>query len=118
MNFTEGSLLWHLRDKGSLSQTELAGRLHVGKAVLGTYVDGLAERGLVERNPSPGDRRVWLISLTPAADQYVDAFEEVDKKLRDDLRSGLSRDQRHMMAEGLLRMESNLSAEKPSAVDS
>lgn len=53
---------------------ELAGLLHCDNSNITWIVDKLSERGLVERRPSPGDRRVKLVALTSAG-----------MKLRDEL---------------------------------
>src|SRR5579862_562133 len=58
----EASLLAHLADGGSLTQVELAKRIGTGRANVGVLVDGLEEKGLVQRNADPTDRRVWLVA--------------------------------------------------------
>jgi DNA-binding MarR family transcriptional regulator len=45
---------------------ELARELHCDNSNVTGLVDRLSERGLVERRPSEGDRRVKLVALTEA----------------------------------------------------
>jgi DNA-binding MarR family transcriptional regulator len=110
LNMTQTSLLTFTRDAGSLTQSELASRLHVGKASVGSFIDDLETRGLLNRSPDPRDRRVWRISLTAKALPIVEEFEEIDSKVRKELRAGLTREQRHQLAQLLLRLEQNAKA--------
>ncbi|MGH8248758.1 MAG: MarR family winged helix-turn-helix transcriptional regulator [Gammaproteobacteria bacterium] len=48
-----------------LTMTELSKRLMVSNGNVTGVVDRLVREGYVERRPSPNDRRVQLISLTP-----------------------------------------------------
>jgi DNA-binding MarR family transcriptional regulator len=50
--------------EGSLTLTELAGRLGVSKQAAQKVVDDMEGRGLVERTPSSTDRRAKAIRLT------------------------------------------------------
>jgi DNA-binding MarR family transcriptional regulator len=49
-----------------LALTELAPRIGLSPAATGRALDALAERGLVERRPDAGDRRVKRLALTAA----------------------------------------------------
>ncbi|CAN5407848.1 hypothetical protein BH10ACT11_BH10ACT11_09000 [soil metagenome] len=51
---------------------ELAGLLHCDSSNITWIVDKLSERGLVERRPSPGDRRVKLVALTSEGEDLRD----------------------------------------------
>lgn len=48
------------------AMSEIAAFLRCDNSNVTGIVDGLEGRGLAERTPSPGDRRVKLITLTPA----------------------------------------------------
>jgi DNA-binding MarR family transcriptional regulator len=54
-----------------LSPTEIARRLIVTTASVTSLLDTLERRGLVERRPAPGDRRMVLVAITPPAQQLV-----------------------------------------------
>jgi DNA-binding MarR family transcriptional regulator len=47
------------------TMSEIAAVLHCDNSNVTGIVDGLEERGLARRRPSPADRRVKLIALTP-----------------------------------------------------
>ncbi len=58
---------------------EMALKLDVAKSRITKIVDGLVEKGLVERVDDPKDARVTLISLTPnglKASKEIDAFHK------------------------------------------
>ena len=48
---------------------ELAGRLHCDASNVTGLADRLEDRGLVERRPAPGDRRVKVLVLTDAGER-------------------------------------------------
>lgn len=62
------SPLIHLSLSGDgISQTELAARVGLDSSSLVRLLDRLVERGLIERQIDPQDRRARLIHLTPQA---------------------------------------------------
>ncbi|GAB3070604.1 MarR family winged helix-turn-helix transcriptional regulator [Micromonospora schwarzwaldensis] len=60
-----GVLLRH----GALRPGALAEHLHIAPRSATEVVDGLQERGLVERRPDPGDRRATLVAPTAAGER-------------------------------------------------
>jgi len=51
---------------GVMRLSELSEHLRIAPRSTTEVVDGLQERGLVERQPDPGDRRATLVTLTAA----------------------------------------------------
>ena len=49
---------------GAMRLSELSGHLHIAARSATEVVDALQTRGLVERQPDPGDRRATLVELT------------------------------------------------------
>ena len=62
-------------DGGDERATRLAERLAVAKPTVTAVVDGLVERGFLERSPVPGDRRALRIGITPAGRRALRAAE-------------------------------------------
>ncbi|MEU4196001.1 MarR family winged helix-turn-helix transcriptional regulator [Kribbella sp. NPDC026611] len=60
-----------------VSQLEVAGRLRVDRTSIGDLLDGLEERGLVERRRSPEDRRRNVVVLTARGESIFTAAERV-----------------------------------------
>jgi DNA-binding MarR family transcriptional regulator len=54
---------------------KLAGLLHCDSSNITWITDRLEERGLVERRPDPGDRRVKLIAMTPEGRRIRDEIQ-------------------------------------------
>jgi DNA-binding MarR family transcriptional regulator len=61
------SILYHLWKEDCLRQQELCNRTFRDKPSITRLVDNLEKQGLVNRHPSPTDRRIILECLTPAA---------------------------------------------------
>src|SRR5690606_20235779 len=64
--------LIHLAESGDgVSQKELASLVGIDGSSLVRLLDMLESRGHIERHPSPNDRRVKLVMLTPAGREAV-----------------------------------------------
>ncbi len=107
LNLSQASILGFLAG-GPASQTQIASSLGIGRAAAGSIVDTLEKRGLVERQPVPNDRRVWLVAATKSGAGLAKPVQEVDRVLRTELRAGISRHERQLLAELLVRLQSNL----------
>ncbi|SRR6266536_1174540 len=68
----ELAVLSVLADGGSLSQHQAARRLAIDRTTMVALLDGLEDKGLVERRPHPGDRRRNVVELTPRGHQVMD----------------------------------------------
>jgi MarR family transcriptional regulator for hemolysin len=110
LKISEAYLLAHVHKQGPMTQTQLAEGLGLGRAATGVLVDGLERKGLVERRPAPGDRRVWLVATTAAAAPVVDEINSIDSALRDRLWTGISRTDRRQLSDTLRRLQDNLAA--------
>jgi DNA-binding MarR family transcriptional regulator len=68
----ELAVLSVLADGGSLSQHQAARRLAIDRTTMVALLDGLQDKGLVERHPHPGDRRRNVVELTAKGHQVKD----------------------------------------------
>ena len=75
---------------------------------MGSLIDALENRGWVERRPKPGDRRVWLIAITPSGEQAARQIAKIDETLRSELREGISRKERGELNQLLNRLRENV----------
>jgi len=75
--------------KEPLSQIELANRVGVEGATMVAMLDRLARDGLVERQPSPTDRRVKRVVLTPAGSKLYDTVRTEGAAVRKKLLAGV-----------------------------
>mgnify|MGYP000140769942 FL=1 len=108
LNLTQASMLGYVNEFGATTQTDLADHLGIGRAAIGSVIDRLQARGLVERQPKPDDRRVWLVAITPAGVTLAEQINEVDQVLRAELRHGLGREERQALAWVMTRLQQNL----------
>jgi len=74
---------------GAKSQSDVARRLRVEGATVTRMIDILSREGLVERTPDPGDRRVNLLSITPAGETVLEEIFTVYDSLRGHVLAGL-----------------------------
>lgn len=102
------SLLSYIGEFGPINQTRAAEHLDQGRAVTGTQVDRLQALGFVERQPDPDDRRVWLLAITESGAELAASIADVDRVLRAELRTGISRSERQALAGLLVRLQKNL----------
>tara|TARA_Y100001970_G_scaffold10252_1_gene12118 strand:+ start:21934 stop:22404 length:471 start_codon:yes stop_codon:yes gene_type:complete len=84
LNLSGAALLALVMEHGPLSQTKLGTSLQMGRASAGALVDDLETRGIVRRQASPSDKRVWLVELTDEGQELANQIEQRHRKLRDE----------------------------------
>jgi DNA-binding MarR family transcriptional regulator len=84
-----------------MTQRALAERLGVFPSRLVLLLDDLEKRGLLERHPSPEDRRSHALRLTAAGAAQLEGIGRVARRHQDDLCAGLSSAEREQLR-GLL----------------
>ena len=97
--------------EGKLSQQDLADRLDLDKVTMTRALDHLGERGFVERCDCLGDRRKYLIKLTPKARPAVKAIRKAYDELNDEALKGVKKAERAAFLENLLLLVNNLRME-------
>ena len=108
LNLTQASLIGFVAEFGATTQTQLADQLGIGRAAIGTVIDGLQARRLVERHPDPDDRRVWRVDITDTGRDVSKRITEIDEVLRAELRHGIGREERQALSWVLTRLQHNL----------
>ncbi len=93
-------MLAHLAS-GTEAASVLAGNLAVSRPSLTALADGLVGRGLVERQPWPGDRRRVDHVLTDAGRAVLETADEAVQRRLSGLLDHLPRAQRRRAADGL-----------------
>jgi DNA-binding MarR family transcriptional regulator len=63
-----------LRRHGQMRLSELSDYLHIAARSTTEVADALESRGLIERQPDPGDRRATLVELTEHGASVLDAI--------------------------------------------
>ncbi len=94
-------LLWVLRERGPLTQRELAEALQVSARNITGLVDALAATGFVTREAHPTDRRATLVSFTGKGKQAAAALERDQEEFARLLFHGMPRATFDGFVEGL-----------------
>ena len=97
LSFTQMKALHLLREAGDVNVKDVAGRLGMSFPAMSRALDGLVQRGYVERLESPKDRRARLVRILPSGRAVLDkierarvsALEEFTATLSDEERAGL-----------------------------
>ncbi len=100
--------LWHLARNEGLTQTNLAALLDVQPISLTRALDRLAELDLIERRPSPTDRRATLVFLTANAQPVIAKLTKILDESRATAIAGLSGQELEHVSSLLRRMRANL----------
>ena len=61
-----------LRRDGVMRLSELSDRLHIAPRSTTEVIDALESRGLIQRQPDPGDRRATLVEVTGHGAEILD----------------------------------------------
>jgi MarR family transcriptional regulator for hemolysin len=87
---SQWQVLAYLSLNEGINQSGLAELLEVEPITLSRSVDKLQSLGLIERNPHPSDRRVWILRLTPAARPKLTEAGEFNDRTTSEALSGVS----------------------------
>jgi DNA-binding MarR family transcriptional regulator len=86
------------------SQQTLAAELGTPPTRLVALVDGLEQRGLIERRRNPQDRRLYAVFLSDAGKKLMRSLAEVAMAHEDDVTSALSAEERATLFDLLSRV--------------
>lgn len=103
--------LVHLAIAGDgISQTELAARVGLDASTLVRLIDKLQERGLLERQPDPNDRRARRLVLTPAGEEEVREIRQRLLEIEHELLAGLDDETMSVVVDALTHIELRVEA--------
>lgn len=80
-NGPQGRILYVLWQQDNLTISELGARTSLAKTSLTTMLDRMEERGYIQRNNAPNDRRQILITLTDKARSLNSKYDEVSAQM-------------------------------------
>lgn len=108
-------ILARLSRQPGLSQNEMAAICEVEPITVGRLIDRLETRGLVERRPDRGDRRIRRLHLLPAAQPILDEIARYRDAQRETILGGVTDEAREQLVGVLLQIKDNLTAEPADA---
>jgi DNA-binding MarR family transcriptional regulator len=82
-------VLTALAEQTVRTQAALAQAINADKSRIIGVLDGLQQRGLIRRQPDAADRRVHLLSLTPAGDRLRRSAEAAIRRGEEELHAAL-----------------------------
>jgi DNA-binding MarR family transcriptional regulator len=102
LSITQVKMLLWLEENGEMSVKDVATALNLSLPAASRAIDGLAQRGLVDRRESELDRRAKVISLRPGGRQIGAALTESRLATYQSFAAELSEDERTALHAALL----------------
>ncbi len=109
INPSQGRILFALwRGDRGLSMGELAAETALESSTLTSMVDRLESAGFLVREPSPKDRRVWIISCSSEGRALKDKYAAVSQKMTEIYYEGMNADEAATFERSLEKILENL----------
>ena len=77
----QGRILFILWKNDNLTVTEISQKTSLAKNTVSIVVDGMVQKGILERNINPQNRRQTIISLTEYAKNMKEKYEAVSQEM-------------------------------------
>lgn len=115
LSHAQGEVMRHVRRHPGASIKQTARALALAPNTVSTLVASLAEEGLLDRMPDPGDLRIARLTLTPQAREPLEAWRRERNDAVASTLSSLGPEQRADLERGLavLRLVAEQLAEGP-----
>ena len=107
----DAHILAHLQDAGPLAVGDVQRRLGVRGSTLTGALDRLEKRGLLKREPSPHDRRSWVLVPSKVTARVRHGLNDALEKAEQTCWGGLSGNERKQLL-ALLRKANNSLADQ------
>jgi MarR family transcriptional regulator for hemolysin len=115
MTRAQWMILVRLERQPGMSQNELATLVEVEPITVGRLVDRLETRGMVERRPDPGDRRIWRLHVTPNAEPMLREIYQARAELNAIMTANIPSKTLENTIDCLLQMKTNMTDTRANA---
>ncbi len=113
-NGAQGRILYVLWQKDKVTISSLSSQTSLANTTLTSMLDRMEAAGLVERKPSPTDRRASLIALTDKARSLKADYDRISRQMNELYYLGFTEDEIRQFEGYLTRVLNNLEGgEKP-----
>jgi DNA-binding MarR family transcriptional regulator len=103
-SFYDYSVMALAAEGACTAQSSMADLLHLDRSQLVGLLDGLEERGLIERRRDPVDRRRHLVSLTATGGTELTRLRAIVKQIEDEFLAPLDDESREQLHELTMKL--------------
>lgn len=100
----QGRILFVLWKNNPMSISEISRETSLAKNTVSIIVDGMVQKGILERNINPDNRRQTIISLTEYAKNLQERYEQVSQEMNHLFYQGFTEEEREMFEQYLERI--------------
>lgn len=100
----QGRILFILWKTDKLTISEISEKTSLAKNTVSVVVDGMVNKGILERNINPGNRRQTIISLTDYAKSLKEKYEIVSQQMNTLFYNGFSEEEQQQFEQYLARI--------------
>jgi DNA-binding MarR family transcriptional regulator len=104
INGGQGRILFVLWKKDNLTISEISEKISLAKNTVSVVINGMVNKGIVERNINPQNRRQSLVSLTEYAKSLQEKYEMVSQQMNLLFYEGFSKDEQEQFENYLARI--------------
>lgn len=107
-NGAQGRILYVLWQGDGLTISQLSAQTSLANTTLTSMLDRMEQSGLIQREPSPTDRRALLIRLTDKARALREDYDRISQRMNEMYYLGFTEEEVRQFEGDLLRVLDNL----------
>ncbi len=110
----QGRILFILWKTDRLTISEISQQTSLAKNTVSMVINGMVNKGIVERTVNPSNRRQVIVSLTDTAKALQEKYEKVSQQMNALFYQGFSPEEQGLFEQYLARILDTLSKNLPS----